>query len=57
VLARAWAAQLRPCGRFRRLAASKPSTNLVAAAIAGELAGFLWAEVAAWADTTRPLPC
>jgi transposase len=47
VVARAWAAQLRLCGRFRRLAASKPSTNLVAAAIARELAGFLWAEMTA----------
>jgi len=47
VVARAWAAQLRLCGRFRRLAASKPSTNIAAAAIARELAGFLWAEMAA----------
>jgi transposase len=34
VLARAWAAR-------------KPSTNIVAAAIARELAGFLWAEMTA----------
>jgi transposase len=47
VIARAWAAQLRLCGRFRRLRAHKPSTNLVATAIARELAGFLWAEMAA----------
>jgi transposase len=47
VVARAWAAQLRLCGRFRRLRARKPSTNLVAAAIARELAGFLWAEMTA----------
>jgi transposase len=47
VVARAWAAQLRLCGRFRRLAARKDSTNVVVTAIAWELAGFLWAEVAA----------
>jgi transposase len=46
-VARAWAAQLRLCGRFRRLAARKPATNLVATAIARELAGFLWAEMTA----------
>jgi hypothetical protein len=34
VVARAWAAQLRLCGRFRRLGVSKSSTNIVAAAIA-----------------------
>jgi transposase len=45
VVARAWAAQLRLCGRFRRLAARKDSKNLVVAAIARELAGFLWAEM------------
>ncbi|HZD02141.1 MAG TPA: hypothetical protein VFA46_18710 [Actinomycetes bacterium] len=47
MIARAWAAQLRLCGRFRRLAARKTSKNVVAAAIARELAGFLWAEMAA----------
>jgi transposase len=47
VVARAWAAQLRLCGRFRRLAARKTSKNVVVAAIARELAGFLWAEVTA----------
>jgi transposase len=47
VVARAWVAQLRLCGRFRPLAAGKPSSNIVAAAIARELAGFLWAEMAA----------
>jgi transposase len=47
VVARAWAAQLRLCGRFRRLAARKTSKNLVVAAIARELAGFLWAEMTA----------
>jgi transposase len=47
VVARAWAAQLRLCGRFRRLAARKDSTNVVVTAVARELAGFLWAEMAA----------
>jgi transposase len=44
-VARAWQAQLRLCGRFRRLAAVKNSKSVVAAAIARELAGFLWAEM------------
>ena len=35
VVVRAGAAQLRLCGRFRRLAARKTSKNLVVAAIAG----------------------
>ena len=47
VVARAWVAQLRLCGRFRRLAARKDSKNLVVTAIARELTGFLWAEMAA----------
>jgi transposase len=47
VVARAWAAQLRLCGRFHRLAARKDSKNVVVTAIARELAGFLWAEMAA----------
>jgi transposase len=42
-----WAAQLRLCGRFRGLAARKTSKNLVVAAVARELAGFLWAEMTA----------
>jgi transposase len=47
VVARAWAAQLRLCGRFGRLTARKNAKNLVATAIARELAGFLWAEMVA----------
>jgi transposase len=47
VVARAWAAQLRLCGRFRRLASRKDSKNVVVTAIARELAGFLWAEMLA----------
>ncbi|HKF00598.1 MAG TPA: hypothetical protein VKG45_16915 [Actinomycetes bacterium] len=47
VVAHAWATQRRRCGRFRRLAARKTSKNLVVAAVARELAGFLWAEMTA----------
>ena len=47
VVARAWGAQLRLCGRFRRLAAKKSSKNVVVTAVARELAGFLWAEMTA----------
>jgi transposase len=45
VIARAWTAQLRLCGRFRRLDARKSSRNVVVTAIARELSGFLWAEM------------
>jgi transposase len=47
VVARAWKAQLRLCGRFRRLGAHKTSKNIVVTAVARELAGFLWAEMRA----------
>jgi transposase len=47
VLARAWAAQLRLCGRFRHLVARKNTKSVVAAAVARELSGFLWAEMTA----------
>lgn len=39
----AWKAQLRLCGRFRRLAARRLNRNKVVVAIARELAGFVWA--------------
>ena len=39
----AWAAQLRLCARFRRLAARKLPHNKVVVAIARELAAFVWA--------------
>jgi len=45
VAARAWAAQLRLCRRFRHLAARKQSQSTVNAAVARELAGFVWAEL------------
>jgi transposase len=47
VVARAWKAQLRLCGRFAHLAARKNTKSVVAAAVARELAGFLWAEMTA----------
>jgi transposase len=46
-VARAWTAQLRLCGRFRRLHARKNAKQLVVIAVARELAGFLWAEMIA----------
>jgi hypothetical protein len=46
VIARAWKAQTRLCGRFRRMAQTKNTKSVVAAAIARELAGFVWAEMA-----------
>jgi transposase len=45
VIARAWKAQTRLCGRFRRMAQTKNTKSVVAAAIARELAGFVWAEM------------
>lgn len=47
VVARAWNAQVRLCGRFRRLAARKDRRTVVATAVARELAGFVWAEMTA----------
>ena len=47
VVARAWTAQLRLCGRFRRLVARKHTRQVVIIAVARELAGFLWAEMVA----------
>jgi transposase len=46
-VARAWAAQLHLCGKFRRLSDRKNSKKIAATAIARELVGFLWAEMAA----------
>ena len=39
----AWRAQVRLCGRYRRLLARGKHPNTVAAAIARELAAFMWA--------------
>ena len=46
VVAPAWAAQLRLCGKLRRLDARKTNRKVVAAAMARELAGFVPAEMA-----------
>jgi hypothetical protein len=43
IRALAWKAQLRLCARYRRLARTGKPANVVTAAIARELAGFLWA--------------
>jgi transposase len=45
VVARAWKAQQRLCARWRHLAARKERKTTVAAAVARELAGFVWAEM------------
>jgi transposase len=47
VVARAWAAQLRLCGKFRRLDTRKTNRKIVVTAVARELAGFVWAEMTA----------
>ena len=39
----AWKAQIRLCARYRRLVASGKNAKLVTAAIAREMAAFLWA--------------
>jgi len=39
----AWKAQVRLCGRFRRLAARGKKSQVVVTAIARELVGFIWA--------------
>ena len=39
----AWKAQLRLCGRYRKLAARGKRQGVVTAAIAREMAAFLWA--------------
>jgi hypothetical protein len=39
----AWKGQLRLCGRYRQLRAQGKDTPVVAAAIARELLGFIWA--------------
>ena len=45
VTTRAWNAQLRLSSRFRQLGTRKNIRSVVAAAVARELAGFLWAEM------------
>jgi transposase len=48
----AWAAQMRLCARFRRLAARRLPHNKIVVAIARELCGFVWAI----AITATPAP-
>lgn len=43
VCARAWKAQVRLCGRFRKLAARGLNRNKIVVAVARELCGFVWA--------------
>jgi transposase len=45
VVARAWAAQLRLCSKFRCLDERKTNRKTVVTAVARELAGFVWAEM------------
>jgi transposase len=47
ILARSWKAQVRLYKRYQQLNARKNVRSVVAAAIARELAGFLWAEMTA----------
>ena len=47
VVARAWSAQTRLCGKFARLDARKTNRKTAVTAIARELAGFVWAEITA----------
>ena len=47
VVARAWSAQMRLCGKFHRLDARKTNRKVVVTAVARELAGFVWAEMTA----------
>lgn len=39
----AWKGQVRLCARYRRLARTGKPANVVSAAIARELSGFIWA--------------
>ena len=46
-IARSWVAQQWLCGKFRKLSARKDCKSVVNAAVARELAGFVWAEMVA----------
>ena len=46
-IARSWAAQQRLCTKHRKLSVRKDSKSVVNAAVARELAGFVWAEMVA----------
>ena len=49
----AWKAQLRLCGRWRKLAARRLPQNKIVTAIARELAGFVWAMAREVSSLTR----
>lgn len=51
----AWRAQLRLCGRYRKMAARGLHRNEVVTAIARELVGFLWATAKAVTANTAPV--
>ena len=56
----AWKAQVRLCARYRRLSAAGKKPPVVVAAIAREMAAFLWAiaqGVAPSLDTADPTRC
>jgi len=42
IVDRAWDAQLRLCGRYRRLTLHGKHPNVAIVAVARELAGFIW---------------
>ena len=50
----AWKAQMRLCGRYRRMMAAGKPKNLVITAIARELAGFVWAVACLTSDPPAP---
>ena len=45
---------MRLCGRYKKLALRGKHANTIAAAIARELAGFMWAIAKAQATAARP---
>ena len=55
-IARSLAAQQRLCGKHRELAARKDSKSVVNAAVARELAEFVWVEMVATDRTTSGSP-
>jgi transposase len=54
VIAAAWKAQIRLCGRFRRLNKTGKHRNKINTAIARELAGFMW-HIAMLVDGKQPI--
>ena len=58
IVDRAWDAQVRLCGRYRRLVARGKEKNIAVVAIARELAGFIWdiSQLAMSLATPREVP-